>query len=44
MKYNCKQTSVLIYFWKNNKDNIESSISNNFWAELKLQVLPKICW
>ena len=28
----------LIHFWKNNIDNIESSILKNIWAELKLQV------
>ena len=26
----------LIHFWKSNIDNIESSISNGVWAELKL--------
>ena len=38
MKWNCKQTSTLIQFWKNNIDNIESPISNNIWAEVKLKV------
>ena len=28
----------MIYFWKNNIDNIESPISNNISAELQLQV------
>ena len=38
MKWNYGQTSTLIHFWKNDIDNIESPISNNIWAEIKLKV------
>ena len=38
IKWNYGQTSTLIHFWKNNIDNIESPISNNIWAEIKLKV------
>ena len=36
MKWNYGQTSTLIHFWKSSIDNIESPISNNIWAEIKL--------
>ena len=39
MEWNYEQTSTLIHFWKSNIDNMESPISNNIWAELKLRAL-----
>ena len=38
MKWDYAQTSTLIHFWKNNIDKIESPISNNIWAKIKLKV------
>ena len=41
IKWNYGQTSTLINFWKSNIDNIdyiESPISNNIWAKIKLKV------
>ena len=48
MEWNYEQTSALIHFWKSNIDNMESPISNNIWAELKLpalklQALHEVC-
>ena len=37
IKWNYGQKSTFFHFWKNDMDNIESFISNNIRAELKLQ-------
>ena len=37
MKWNYGETSTLIHFWKNNIQFLESPISINIWAEIKLK-------
>ena len=37
MKWNYGQTTTLIHFWKNNIQFLESPISINIWAEIKLK-------
>ena len=37
IRWNYGQKFTLFHFWKNDIDNIESPISNNIWAKLKLQ-------
>ena len=37
MKWNYGETSTLIHFWKNSIQFLESPISINIWAEIKLK-------